>query len=222
MITAPCVLHVDASVFYDGRATSTLQRGKYLVIWKADGSFQIHGGDLISPLNYQASGAVVTYVRPSGPVPGMVRAVRKNEVIEVTVYQTFLEYEAGELDVHKIKIIRTEDELVEKLKSNIGSYVPNCVSVVRESPSSHGPIDLLAKDDGGLYHLFEVKRKKATLSACTQVLRYGELFKEAGVKLYVVSPSITKGALKYCDKASITWVELDFDQTAVGSCQSKS
>src|SRR5215216_2718640 len=56
-VTGPLVLQADCEVYYEGRASSALRRGHYLLIHKEDGSFQIHGSRLTVPLNYQPAGS---------------------------------------------------------------------------------------------------------------------------------------------------------------------
>ncbi len=43
----------DLSIVYDGRAFSTLKTGKYMVMYKPDGSLSIHNKTSIKPVNYQ-------------------------------------------------------------------------------------------------------------------------------------------------------------------------
>ena len=45
-------LHANIEVIYDGRASSTLERGDYVVIKKPDNSIQILARDQIQPRNY--------------------------------------------------------------------------------------------------------------------------------------------------------------------------
>ena len=46
MVLAKC------EVAYEGRATSTLESGNYLIVIKSDGSILIHGNNLLKPKNY--------------------------------------------------------------------------------------------------------------------------------------------------------------------------
>src|SRR4051812_3895718 len=56
-VTDPFILLADCQVFYEGRASSVLPRGHYLLVRKADGSFLVHGARLTTPLNYQGAGS---------------------------------------------------------------------------------------------------------------------------------------------------------------------
>src|SRR5947209_1248902 len=56
-VTDPFILLADCQVTYEGRASSVLPRGHYLLVRKADGSFLVHGARLTTPLNYQGAGS---------------------------------------------------------------------------------------------------------------------------------------------------------------------
>ncbi len=56
-VTEPFVALVDCEVPYDGRARSTLRRGHYVLMRKADGSFLVHGASLTVPVNCQPAGS---------------------------------------------------------------------------------------------------------------------------------------------------------------------
>lgn len=58
----PFALYAECSIIYDGRAYSTLANGRYLIIYKQDGSLLIHGGDLCKPRNYQGPGSILSYI----------------------------------------------------------------------------------------------------------------------------------------------------------------
>lgn len=203
MLKLPCFLYVDASVTYDGRASSTLERGKYAILIKSDGSFQVHGGSLIAPLNYQPAKSTIEYDGER------LICKRKSEVINVSIHSLLHLYEMDLLDDKNIKIIRTEADLVKKLASTVHDFVPNVKSVVLEHQTEHGPIDLLAMDDDGKHHIMEVKRRKASITACTQLKRYAECFSDP--ILYLVAPDITRKAAEYCSANSIIFKKLGFD-----------
>src|SRR5205814_4714739 len=117
-ITGPFVLMADCEVLYEGRASSTLRRGQYLLIRKADGSFLVHGASLTVPLNYQPAGSRL-FRTPEGFL-----CQGKTETMRVVVHRVTARLPSGPWDDHRIQIVRTERELRDKLARNLGRYIP--------------------------------------------------------------------------------------------------
>lgn len=201
MLDKPFIIFADCEINYDGRACSTLDRGNYLIIYKNDGSLQIHGSELLSPLNYQGSGSKVSLDN------NKLLFTRKKETIEIILHNVYHKAKLENWSFNKPKMKKTEADLVNQLESTILSYIDNCIETIKEYKTDVGPIDLLAIDSYGTNHVMEVKRGKANISACSQVERYvASMNNSVG---YIVSPQISKNALKYCKNNNIKWLEVN-------------
>lgn len=193
---------IDCSVEYNGRARSALERGKYLIIYKNDGSVAIHGATKNKPLNYLGSNtSMITN-------ENTISWKTKKESITIQVYQTIHTHPI-ELSSSTPIVTRTEKQLVDKLVENWEALIGRKSNIEREKQTPHGPIDIYAIDHQG-HIIVEAKRKNATLKDITQVLRYKETF-EGTIECYVAAPGISKKALSYAEKHQVKFLQIDFD-----------
>jgi len=198
------VLYAKSEIKYDGRATSILDIGNYLIIYKDDGSILIHGGNKIQPKNYQGSKSKIHIS------DNKIISTRKSETITIIIHNIINVFYPEEWSHKGIKITKTEKDLVDKIIKNIDNLLDrNIDSVETEYPTDAGPIDIIAWDYYGMAHVIEVKRGKANINACSQVRRYVEYIDNG--KTYIASPKISKNALNYCKKHGIKWLEIDHD-----------
>lgn len=204
-IHKPFCLYANCKVIYDGRASSVLNDGNYLVIYKSDKSVQVHGNTKIQPRNYQGSGSVVDIDH------NIISFVNKKDklliIINNIIYVNYLE----ELSDDDIEIVKTESDLVDKLFNNFDDYIGNRFEIIeKEYQTEYGPVDLAGFTEHGEIHVVEVKRGKATLANCTQLKRYVEAI-GGNVFGYLASPAICTNAMKYLEKSSMRWVSIGFN-----------
>lgn len=207
MLDKPWVLFAESEVLYDGRASSTLQRGNYLVVYKADRSVSIHGSTIVMPRNYMGSGSKLT-------VEGnQIIFSRKGETVCIKVHHIhFLNY-LENWSESKIVICRTERELALKIFENWCDYFDDEFEIVElEHPTDLGPIDIAGFTTSTDY-IVEVKRKRASLKDVTQLRRYIEALEHRGrpCRAFLAAPEIAKNARKYLEKHGLHFLEVDFD-----------
>lgn len=206
--TEPFVLYAVCDVEYDGRAYSTLERGRYLIIYKNDGSFLIHASDLSVPRNYQGAGSVLEYH------DNKITCTNKKECIIVRIYDIINYISLPEWSAARIKISRTEKDLVQKIYANWERYFGYGFEIVyAEHQTKLGAVDLLGVTHDGVRHVVEVKRGKATIRDCSQLYRYIESFRDNGHEAIgtIASPAIGKNASTYLEKHGCHWLYVDFD-----------
>jgi RecB family endonuclease NucS len=204
------VLHCNAKVYYDGRANSILDTGDYLIVYKEDGSVSVHGNTNIMPRNYMGGDGVCTFK------DNILYFESKNETIKVEINNVLWVQNIAGLSQHKPIMVKTEKDLVNSLIRNISSIFNNMefVNIATEFQSSAGPIDLCCATSDSLY-VIEVKRKKAGLSAVSQLQRYVQAAATTGKTIYgyLAAPEITKSALKLLESHSFIWIEVGFDDS---------
>jgi RecB family endonuclease NucS len=199
----PFVLHFNGSVIYDGRAESTLTDGDYILLRKGDGTFTIIGATNVPPLNYQRPRSILRKEDNN-----LISTSKDGETVKVKINKTHHYYEIHPWSDNKIIINKTEDDLRRHIIAKIEDLIGEPITKIHiEFKTPYGPVDLIAEGSEELYHVIEIKRGKATISACTQVERYLKYFKETDRKTrgWVMSPTITKGAKEYCRKNYLTW-----------------
>jgi len=200
-LNRPFLLYADCLVRYDGRASSSLDRGNYLIVRKGDGSLMVHGASRLVPLNYQPAGAVMT------GADDVLTSERRGETITITVHGVIFFMEMNSWSDLRTRMKMTENDLREQIVENVSQIVGEDVTeVFKEYRTPYGPVDLLVTA-AGRDHVIEVKRGRATVSACTQLLRYLEYFKETGSDAtgWLMAPEITDNARKYCEKHGLRW-----------------
>lgn len=213
--TRPYALFAKCSVIYDGRATSTLPSGNYVVMRKADGSMSIHGSTLNTPRNYMGCNAQCTLVNDTFGVTSLVFTLKK-EMIKVKIENIISLMYLDDWSDNPITISRTEKELSKKIYDNWGEYFEGeYTSVMLEHQTEVGVVDVMGITIDSHYSVVEVKRKTATLAAVSQLRRYVEYFSSlAGIKSVdgcLAAPSISPNALKHLVGFGYRYLQIDFD-----------
>lgn len=202
-VSKPFVLYAQCSVDYDGRASSHLDEGNYLIVRKTDGSLMIHGNTLCVPINYQGSKATLTKDGKK------LISTRKKETITVHVSNIWWYEEVVDWSEGKISISKTEFQLRDKIAFNISALLnAKIVSCQTEAPTSVGTMDILAIDDKGQCHIVEVKRGKANLAAVSQLKRYVDYYQLQSCVGWLASPDISKNALKHLNDNGLKWLQV--------------
>lgn len=202
-IDRPFILYAYCSIRYSGRAKSDLVPGNYLIIRKGDGALMIHGADKMVPLNYQPPGAVM--IRKGNKLISK----RKDETIEITIRLILHLAELHLWSSNKIKISMTEDDLRNEIVKRIEKLVGEPITeTIKEFITPYGNVDLLAV--GSRYHVIEIKRGKANMASCTQLMRYLAYFKEIKQETtgWIMSPAITAGAFDLLQKNDLRWAQV--------------
>lgn len=203
----PFCLFADCEVLYDGRASSTLTRGNYLILYKNDRSVSIHASTIVLPRNYMASDSKFRIE------DDQLIFSRKGEVVCIKIHQQhFINYLENWSD-SKIVICRTERELALKIYNNWCDYFDEEFDIIEmEFNTELGPIDIIGLTTTTDV-IIEVKRKRATVKDVTQLLRYVEALgdRKKLCKAYLAAPEIAKNAKKYLEKHGLHFLEVDFD-----------
>ena len=205
--SAPFFLFAQAEVFYEGRATSTLEIGNYLIIHKADGALLIEADTKTTPRNYQGPGAVLSR---RGHV---LVSTRKKETITIVIHKLHNIFYPAYWSSAEIIITRTEKDLVNKLIANWSDYISgDFVLIQTEFPTLLGPVDIVGVDTEGTHHVVEVKRKNITVPHVGQLSRYISAIYDTGETVigYIAAPNIGKRASAYCESSGFNYIKIDF------------
>jgi len=203
----PFCLYADATVVYDGRANSTLERGNYLILFKGDQSVSIHGGSLITPRNYMGAGSAL---ERNGNI---FTFRRKNETVTINLFNTHFLQELEDWSTAAIVIRRTEKELATKIYNGWEGYFgAGFDRVEMEANTELGPIDILG-ERADCFVVVEVKRRRVTVKDVTQLRRYVEALEQRGkqCRAYLAAPEISTSASKYLRKHDLRFLQVDFD-----------
>lgn len=200
----PFILYANCSVEYDGRASSSLTNGHYLIIYKQDGSLQIHGGDKIVPRNYQGPKSKLSLV------DNQLSSINSKDKIIIYLKSISHLYALEGWSLEAISINKTEKQLVDKLYNNWSDYIQTpCQTLIREYATDHGPVDIVGNDSHGHTHVVEVKRRKASIKDVTQLRKYLECFITATG--YIAAPDISHNAVSYAEDHNCKYIRITFD-----------
>ena len=200
------IIFADCNVRYEGRASSTLCDGRYLIIIKNDGSLLIHDGNKLKPKNYIGPKAKIEISDDK------IVATCKKETITISISKEIINTDLCGWDNNNIAIVRTEFELRDKLADNIVRYlniVP--VRIEKEVATKVGKIDLLVIDENEVHHIIEVKRGTASLSACSQLYRYYIDYGAPRYKGYIAAPKITNSGAKLLEEYGLGFIPIGFE-----------
>lgn len=213
-LVVPFVMYCRAEILYEGRASSTLETGNYLIILKSDRSLSVHGGDKVIPKNYLSGGSKLTYQAN----PCAIVASRRGEVVKILIESIYWYHNIEDWSTNDIVISKTEKELVDKLVSNLGQYFGvqpgDAVVVVTEYPTDVGPVDIIIQYADEFW-VVEVKRAKINLNNCLQLKKYVDHLRAIGRKVrpFIAGPAIADKAKYWCDENAYDWVKVDFDDS---------
>ena len=205
IITACC------KVSYDGRAKSELGLGDRVIILKEDGSFLIHQNKKREPVNWQPPGCKIKYTIQDDTI--VLTSIRKKpkETLKVELSKIYMITHFIAQDYENLDLVGSEDQM-----ANLIFYEnPNIIEegfkpIAREKSISNGIIDILGKDKYGNVAVLELKRRRASLDAVSQLKRYIDTLKGENKNLrgILVAPSITENAFSLLKKSGLEFKEL--------------
>lgn len=187
-IHKPFAMMALCEIEYDGRARSTVGKGRRLIIHKIDGTLLIHRSLKITPLNY--NGPKSTLYKYDNK---LISISPKSEKIIVTIYDIFMYEELDDWSSDSINLTGSEAQLCDKLITHCKHYLNiDHKEVYKEYPTRLGNIDIVFIDKTNIRHCIEVKRKKANMSAVYQLHRYMKEIHGIG---YLAAPDISDNAM---------------------------
>jgi len=170
------------SVDYVGRLTAHLPLATRLLLVKADGSVLVHSdGGSYKPLNWMSPPCVLAVSEPDAGQAGLgveqlwtVRHTKTDDQLVVSVHEV-LHDSSHELGVDPGLVKDGVEAHLQKLMAEqIEVLGAGHVLVRREYPTAIGPVDILARDPGGLAVAVEIKRR-GDIDGVEQLTRYLEL-----------------------------------------------
>lgn len=194
------ILNINGSVNYNGRASSILKDGDYVIIIKSDKSLQVQGAKYNKPLNY------INY-KEIKIENNKIIAKSKKEEITITINKKYWTQKVILSDnIPDLK--NSESDLVEKLINNTNLITTDeILNLEREYKTKYGNIDVYIETKSNKY-IIEVKRHRISINSCKQIQKYLECINGIGI---LCAPKIISSALEYCNSNNLKYLKLDFD-----------
>lgn len=203
----------ECRVDYEGRASSTLERGERLVIVKQDGSLMIHRPTGYEPVNWQPPKCLMS-VSTEEPSLLTVNASRSQprETVSIEFCRVSL-IAHGELeDEGEFSLHVTEEQMKEAIL-----IAPDLVEAglrpleEEKSLGEAGFTDILAEDSLGNLVVVEIKRVPASRDAAAQLARYLETLRKKinrPIRGILVAPELRKNAQPLLSSLNLEFVKL--------------
>jgi RecB family endonuclease NucS len=204
------VLVARCEIAYHGRATTRLEAGDRVILFKDDGSLCVHADRGYKPLNYMAGPTSVT---EDGDVIRVYRAA-SDETLVIVVHEALTDERRELLDDAVLEHDGAERQWHLLLERAPEAIEAGLVVLERERSTDTGPIDLFCRDAEGRTVVVEVKRTRAVAAHVEQLTRYCERVDRdpahAPCRGILVAPEIAPQARVMCQARGFGFVELDF------------
>ncbi|MDO8647628.1 MAG: endonuclease NucS [Candidatus Diapherotrites archaeon] len=208
-----CMVIGNCKAEYWGRAASKLSEGDRMLLIKGDGSFAIHQNKLLRPVNYMMSASMKTS-QENGQLVVLAEKLKPKESLKV-FFSSIDFCQCFEMhDIHDVRLFGSEKQLQELLGDDLSFIEPGLTPLKREAHFEQGFADIIAEDSKGRICLIEVKRRKASLDAVSQLHRYQQKMKNLKnkeVRALLLAPEITENAKLLADNYGIEFFKLDFE-----------
>lgn len=193
------VIAGECTVEYDGRASSKLESGERLIIFKPDGSALVHRPKDYSPVNWQPSGSI--FNTKLGANGLMIRVFRRKERESMVInFTNLVMVSVMDLsDNGEFTLYASEKEMQEAILFKPDLLEQGFRPITKEMAVDPGFIDIIGYDAGGWLTVVEIKRVKANKKAVEQLKKYMDVIdldSNRSVRAILVAPDITDNALE--------------------------
>lgn len=208
------VLHTRCKVEYEGRASSTLDAGDRMVVYKPDGSLLVHTDEGREPQNWQPPGATVQVTEKD---PLTIIAIRSSpkEVIKLVCIEVGMASLMRMDDDATLDLRGSEDDLRDHIFENPDLIEEGFRPRAREYETPAGPVDVYGADSDGQPVILELKRRRVGPDAVSQLRRYTESV-DGEVRGILVAVSVTDRAHNLLSEFGLEHLEVappDREQT---------
>jgi len=184
-------------VDYEGRASSKLEPGERVVLFKPDGSALVHRPKDYSPVNWQPAGSLFrTTVNEDALIVRIYRR-KEHETMEVTFTDVTLVAVLDLVDAGEFSLYASEKDMQEAILYRPELLEEGFRPVTKEMPVDPGFIDIIGVDKENRLTVVEIKRVKASKDAVNQLKKYMDVIdmdEDRPVRAILVAPDLAKGA----------------------------
>jgi RecB family endonuclease NucS len=195
-------------VDYHGRASSKLEAGERIVMFKEDGSVLVHRPVGYEPVNWQPPGCVFQASLSEDVL--QIRAVRQKppESVKISFNRVYLLIILSLQDYGEFALYASEQDMQQAILLEPLLVEAGFKPITYEKKVEPGFVDVYGIDDKGRFVVVEIKRKTANKDAALQLAKYVETLRgmvNRPVRGILVAPNLAKGVQKL-----LTTLDMDF------------
>jgi len=183
-------------VDYRGRASSKLEPGERIVIFKEDGSVLVHRPVGYEPVNWQPPGCVFQANSSWGVL--QIRAVRRKppESVRISFNRVYLLSVLSLVDKGEFALHASEEDMQKAILMEPSLIEDGFKPISYEKKVEPGFVDVYGVDKAGKFVVVEIKRKTASRQAALQLAKYVDAIRGSvnrEVRGVLAAPSLAKG-----------------------------
>jgi len=205
-------------VEYRGRASSKLEPGERIVIFKEDGSMLVHRSTGYEPVNWQPPGCLFSVNARNKFL--QIRAVRRkpSESVKMFFDNIYLMSVLSLVDKGEFSLHASEEDMQRAILSKPSLLEEGFEPITYEKKVEPGFVDIYGIDKNGRFVVVEIKRKPAGKQAVLQLANYVKSIRSMvnrEVRGLLVAPSMAKGVQRL-----LATLDLDFKALDPKKCAS--
>jgi hypothetical protein len=202
----------DCRVEYEGRASSTLEWGERVTIFKKDGSVLIHRPIGYEPVNWQPPKCVIAVTRKDSGIVISAARSQPREVISIEFRDISLTAFGSLNDTGDFALHVTEAQMKRAILT-APDLVEEGLQPLEEEKhvEDAGFTDFYGEDKNGCLVVVEIKRNAATKDSVTQLHSYLDKIRKRvnrPLRGIIVAPDLRKSAQPMLQALSIEFVRL--------------
>lgn len=199
-------------VDYRGRASSKLEPGERIVVFKEDGSVLVHRPVGYEPVNWQPPGCLFQ-TRVVNDVL-YVRAIRRkpSEAVKVSFDRVYLLSAMSLVDEGEFSLHASEEDMQRAIILEPSILDPGFKPITYEKKVEPGFIDVYGLDKDGKLVVVEIKRKTAGREAALQLSKYVDSVRTIAsreVRGVLAAPRLAKGVQRLLTTLGLDFKSLD-------------
>jgi len=199
-------------VDYRGRASSKLEPGERIVIFKEDGSVLVHRPVGYEPVNWQPPGCLFSVNVANNAL--QIRAIRRkpSESVRIffdKVYQVSI---LSLVDKGEFSLYASEEDMQRAILLRPSLLEEGFKPITYEKKVEPGFVDIYGIDKNGKFVVVEIKRKSAGREAVLQLAKYVDSIRgmvNREVRGVLVAPNIAKGVQRLLATLGLDFKALD-------------
>jgi RecB family endonuclease NucS len=202
----------NCHVYYDGRASSTLEKGERLLIVKSDGSLLIHRPTGYEPVNWQPAGGVFHVEVKDNKLEIQGIRSKPRESVKVTFDEVLMVSALNLLDAGEFLLHASEDDMHRAILLKPSLLEEGFKPISWEKHIEPGFVDIYGEDKDGRLVIVEVKRRAASKDAALQLSKYIAPIKakvNRPVRAVLVAPSLAKDVQRLLSTLGLEFKALD-------------